>query len=100
MRLIRRWAERVSVSAAANACEFWIWNEDETSREKVVTVYTLSVQNRDDVSSAEVYTELYRTDTVVYVAKLEPCATEYGLDAHIVKDSFRLIQQDWKTGEM
>ena len=43
--------------------------------------------------------ELYRTDTVVYVAKLESCASKYGLNAITVKDSFRLIQQDWKTGE-
>lgn len=99
MQLSRKWAERVSVNTSGNACEFSVWNEDGTASDKVVTIYAISGQNRDNPADAEGYIELYRTDTVVYVAKLESCAVKYGLDLQTIKDSFRLIQQDWKTGE-
>ena len=99
MQLSKQWAERVSVTVNRNQCEFSVWNKSGTSSERVVTIYTLSGNNRENQIPAEEYIELYRTDTVVYVAKLEPCAEEYGLDPQTIRDCFRLIQQDWKTGE-
>lgn len=99
MQLGRKWAERVTITAGGNAYEFSVWNESGTSSEKVVTIYALSGQNRETQAASEEYIELHRTDTVVFVAKLETCAKEYSLDAQAIKSSFRLIQQDWKTGE-
>lgn len=99
MQLGKKWAERVTVTTESNECVFSIWNEEGTASEPVVTIFALSGQNREMQVAEEDYIELYRTDTVVYVAKLEACAGEYGLDAQTVKKSFRLIQQDWKTGE-
>lgn len=99
MQLGSEWANRVSVTAESNQYAFYIWDDRGLTREKVATVYALSGQNREAQASAEEYVELYRTDTVIYVAKLEVCASEYGLNALTVKDSFHLIQQDWKTGE-
>ena len=99
MQLDKQWAERVTVTTASNECVFNIWNEEGTANETVVTVLALSGQNRETQAAEEAYTELYRTDTVVYVAKIAEGADKYGLDIQTVKNSFRLIQQDWKTGE-
>lgn len=99
MRLGSQWADRVSVTAASNEYAFYIWDDAGRVKEKVATVYALSGQNREVEASSDAYVQLHKTDTVVYVAVLEDCASEYGLNAATVKDSFRLIQQDWKTGE-
>lgn len=99
MQLGRKWAERVSISTDTNKCVFSVWDENETQCQKVITVFALSGQNREAQASVSGFIELYKTDTVVYVARLEACAGDYGLDAQTVKNSFRLIQQDWKTGE-
>ena len=99
MQLGRKWAEKVTVTTDSNAYSFSIWNEDGTQCEKIFTVYALSGQSRENQATAEGYIELYKTDTVVYVAALEACAGEYDLDAQTIKNNFRLIQQDWKTGE-
>lgn len=99
MQLGNQWAERVKVAASGNECAFSVWNQEGTKCEKIFTVYALSGQKREIQAEEDGYVELYRTDTVVYVARLEPCAGEYDLDARIIKNNFRLIQQDWKTGE-
>ena len=99
MQLGSEWANRVSVSTESNRYAFYIWDEQGFTKERVVTVSALSGQNREVQVLEGDFIELYRTDTVVYVAELEPCALEYGLDANSVKNAFRLIQQDWKTGE-
>lgn len=99
MQLSRKWAERATVTVRGNEYVFSVLGENGSDIVKLFTVYALSVHNRDDKDSEEKLIELYRTDTLVYALKLEECADEYGLDEQIIKDSFRLIQQDWKTGE-
>lgn len=99
MQLNEDWAERVSVVNAGNAYAFHIWNRAGTGSKKVVTVYALSAQNRESFAETKGFVELYKTDTVIYAAVLEECAAEYDLDENTVKNSFHLIQQEWKTGE-
>ena len=99
MRLGETLANRVSVVSNSNAYEFYAWDDTGILREKVVTIYALSGQNRESQAAEEGYITLHRTDTVVYVAKLEPASAQYGIDGNTVRDCFRLIQQDWKTGE-
>lgn len=99
MRLDGDWAERVSVANNSNAYAFYIWDKTGSASEKVVTIYALSGQNRETQATAEGIVELYKTDTVVYAALLEDCAEAYGLNENVIKNSFRLIQQEWKTGE-
>lgn len=99
MRLGGEWADRVSVTVNSNEYVFYIWDESGASSEKVATVYALSGQSREAQAGSDGYIELYKTDTVIYAATLEACAAEYGLNENIMKDSFRLIQQEWKTGE-
>ena len=99
MRLGSEWANRISVIADGDRYTFYIWDEQGITYKKVATVLALSGQDRENQAATERYIELYKTDTVIYVAALESCAYEYGLNEVAVRDSFRLIQQDWKTGE-
>lgn len=99
IQLGNEWANRVSVSVDSNQYAFYICDEQGSKKDRLVTISALSGQNRETQALEDGLIELYRTDTVVYVAKLESCASKYGLNANTVKDSFRLIQQDWKTGE-
>lgn len=99
IQLADQWAARTTVVADGNAYDFYVWNEEGTQNKKIATVLALSGQNREKQATTNGYIQLYKTDTVVYVAALESCAAEYGLNAEIIRNSFRLIQQDWKTGE-
>ena len=42
---------------------------------------------------------LYHTESVIYAAKLEQLAIDYGVTDQEVIQNFRLIHQEWKTGE-
>ena len=93
------WADRVFVDAESNEYTFYVWNEAGTACKKVATIYAFSGQNREAQAEAEGYVALYKTDTVIYAATLEAVATDYELNEEVIKSSFRLIQQEWKTGE-
>lgn len=99
VQLNTQWAERTAVVSSSNEYAFYVWSEDGVSSRKILTVTALSGQNREQQASEEEYIQLHKTDTVVYVAVIEPGAEDYGLSAEVVQKSFRLIQQDWKTGE-
>lgn len=99
MQLGMDWANRASVSVNGNAYTFHVGDQADVMQKKVFTVHVLSSQNREEQAQKDGYVILRKTDTVIYVAELESCAADYALDTQKVKESFRLIQQDWKTGE-
>lgn len=93
------WAPRITVSNVGNQYEFYLWDEGYKTTQKFMTLYMLSGQNREEQGLSEERFILHKTDSVVYAAQLESCARDLGLTEEIVVYSFRLIQQDWKTGE-
>lgn len=98
MQLMPDWAERTSVVARNNVFDFYVWNSSQTQYSKVMSIVALSGQ--DAAESTEGYIPLYKTDMVTYAAVLSENAKSYGLDEQNVKNSFHLIQQEWKTGEV
>ena len=93
------WGPRITVSNVGNQYEFYLWDEGYKTTQKFMTLYMLSGQNREEQGLSEERFILHKTDSVVYAAQLESCARDLGLTEEIVVYSFRLIQQDWKTGE-
>lgn len=93
------WATRIAVVNQGSQYEFFIWDEEYKTRSKLMTLYTFTGQNREEQGSSDGCFLLHKTDSVVYAAILEEIATEYGLSQEDIIYSFRLIQQDWKTGE-
>ena len=90
---------RLTVSAAGSQYEFCIWDSEYKSAEKLLTIYAFSGQNREEQAVAEDRFVVYRTESTIYAARLEELASDYELTQDNVIYSFRLIQQDWKTGE-
>lgn len=99
MQLSDQWAPRLVVLSKGNQTEFYVWDPEYETTEKILTVFFFTGQSREEQGLSEERFVLHKTDTVVYSAKLESCAAAYGLTQENVVYSFRLIQQDWKTGE-
>ena len=99
MQLDSQWAPRLAVLNLGYQYEFYLWDTEYKTTEKIMTVFAFTGQNREEQGLSEHRFVLYKTDSVVYAARLEDCAAAYGLTQENVVYSFRMIQQDWKTGE-
>ena len=64
-----------------------------------MTLYVLSGHNREEQGLSDNRFILQKTDSLVYAASLEPAAEAYEITEENIVYNFRLIQQDWKTGE-
>lgn len=99
MQMDNRLSSRLVAINLGYQTEFRIWNEDFSSAKKLMTISAFTGQNREEQGLSQGWFILHKTESVVYSALLEECAEEYGLDRETVVYSFRMIQQDWKTGE-
>lgn len=100
MRLEKEWAEQISVKPIGNSFEFYLCEEDGVGAEKILTLYAFAGQDRESLSTDDGRFVLMKTESVIYSARLEGNAEKLGVGRDAVINSFRLIQQDWKTGEM
>ena len=92
-------AQRLVVLHQGYQTDFHIWNEDYTKTTKLMTVYAFTGQNREEQGLSDGRFILQKTDSVVYAASIEEAAQDYELTQESVVYCFRLIQQNWKTGE-
>lgn len=99
LQLQSDWAQRLTVRDNGYAYEFYIWDDTYEQAQKVMTLYVLTGQKRDSQSESDDRFVVHKTDLVVYAARLEEYAEDYGFTQESVTYSFSLIQQDWKTGE-
>lgn len=100
LKLDDKLAPRITVRLESNTFEFYLWDENCIQAQKLVTVYVLTGQNRDEQSLADGKIILLKTDTVVYSATLEEAAADYGITKDSITASFSLIHLDWNSGEM
>lgn len=91
--------EDLIVLEQGNDYSFCLWDEQTQTHKKLLTVSVLTGQNRQEQSAADGRFVLYSTESVIYAAKLEDAAVEYGVTETEVIQNFRLIHQEWKTGE-
>ena len=99
MRLDSELAPRMCVLQQGNAYEFYIWDEAYNASEKIMTVYVLTGQKRDEQATIDNRFVLHRTESTVYAANLEVASASYGISKDGLINSFRMILQDWNTGE-
>ncbi len=100
VELASYWASRVAVQQVGSNYEFYIWSNSYQRVEKVFTLFCLTGQDRDTLDPEDERFVLMKTDTVVYAASLEARAGYYNISRKSLIRDFRLIQHDWKTGEM
>lgn len=100
LKIDSKLASRITVQAEANTFAFYLWNGDYTQAEKLLTIYTLTGQNREEQSLSDGKFVLLKTDATIYSATLESSADEYGITQESLIGSFSQIHQDWNSGEM
>ena len=93
------WAGRLSVSQNGGTYSFHVWDEAGKEAEMIFSLHVLTGPNREEEAVAENRFVLYRSESVVYAAKLDAASVSYGITQDSLMNSFRLIRQDWKTGE-
>jgi len=99
IRLNSDWAERVTVEQMGNTYSFYLWDAQFMDAASLYTVYVMTGSDRENQASSDNRFPLYRTDDVVYAARLDPIAAEYGITKQSLINSFSLIHQDWQTGD-
>lgn len=99
VQLESQWIHLLTVQNNSNQYEFYLWNEDQSSADKIFTIYAFTGANRNEQSLNSGRFILYQTDAMIYAASLEECATNYELTQENLIERFHMIQQDWITGE-
>ena len=98
LQLESKLAPRVTALNTVDGTEFYLWDENYETNQKIMTIYTFTGENMDEMGLSDNRFILEKTDKTVYCAKIEKVADKYGITNESVVYSFRLIQQDWKTG--
>jgi len=93
-------AQRITVTQMGNSYEFSLWNPTLTEAKTLYTIYILTGQKREEQAVSDNRFVIYKTDTTIYAGNLEVASAEYGISKESLIQSFQLILQDWKTGEI
>ena len=92
-------APRTVVIQRGNSFELYLWNEDFTNAEKLLTIHVLTGAKREEQGTINNRFVIHRTETVVYAAELEVASGAYGMSRDGLIGNFHIIVQDWNTGE-
>lgn len=86
-------AQYMSIEQVGSTYIFSIFNEEDSSISTLFTLYALTGSDRQTQAVEDARFALCSTDNVVYAARLEGIAAEYGITEEILVNSFRLIRQ-------
>ena len=100
LQLAPEWTNRISVSQNGNVFEFHLWNEDYQTAQQIFSVIVLTGQNREEQAVLDNRFTVYKSESVIYAARMEVASGALCLTQNDLIESFHLIRQDWKTGEM
>ena len=99
LQLGSSWASRASVDQGNGQYTFYVWNESYDQATELFSVYVFTGASRDEDVTKDGRFALYRSEGIAYGAKLADAAAEYDLTGEYLTECFRLIRQDWQTGE-
>lgn len=99
LQLDSSWASRVTVEQFNGVYSFYLWDESYQVATPLFTLYVFTGSNRDEDAVKDGRFALYRAEGVAYSASLAEAASMYDITEDYLIDSFRLIHQDWQTGE-
>lgn len=99
MRLNEDIAEKILVIQQGNSYEFHVWEAEQQLSHRLMTVYVLTGQKREEQAQIDNRFVLHRTESTVYAANLDVASVAYGVSKEQVLKSFHMILTDWKTGE-
>lgn len=90
-------SERLYVIQNGTQNDFYLWDEFWNGSEKIMSIYTLTGQNREELAEDKIV--LYQGDSVIYAAELDISSDIYAEATEEMIKNFHLIHRDWKTGE-
>ena len=101
--LMPEWMESITIRRedgmnGERAVVFSRWLNDESSVEDFLTVYTISGENRDELSRRNGLFILYRGVDLIVAAELKQSSWEYSPDIPYILNHFSLIYSDWVSG--
>ena len=99
LQLNNSWASRITVEQDSGIYRFYLWDESYQVATSLFTLYVFTGGDRDEEAVKDDRFALYRSEGVAYAASLEAAAAEYDITEDYLIESFRLIRQDWQTGE-
>ena len=99
LELDSRWASRITVEQYNGVFRFYLWDESYQEAEPLFTLYVFTGGSRDEEAVQDGRFALHRAEGVAYSASLEEAAARYDITEEYLTESFRLIRQDWQTGE-
>lgn len=99
IQLDSNWATRVTVEQQGNTYTFYVWDVGYNYVTELFTLFALSGSDRQTQATEDQRFALHHTEGVIYAARLQPEAEEFGLTEETLINSFHLIHQDWNTGE-
>lgn len=99
LELDKKIASRISVAQKGNSFEFYLWDRRFTSYEKIMTLYVLTGQKREEQAVADNRFILHRGESVIYAADLEVASLSYDISRESMISGFHMILKDWNTGE-
>ena len=97
--LDKAWASMLTVKQEGAYYDYYIWSSEGDSAEKVFSIHALTGPNRNEEATEQDRFVLHKSDSVIYCARLEQAAENYGITQESVTRSFRLIETKWNSGE-
>ena len=99
LQLDGNWASRVTIEQTNGVYQFYLWDESYQVATPLFTLYVFTGSDRDEEAVKDGRFPLHRSEGVAYSASLSEAAAEYEITEEYLINSFRLIRQDWQTGE-
>ncbi|MBQ7344581.1 MAG: hypothetical protein IJW45_00775 [Oscillospiraceae bacterium] len=99
LELDRQIAPRITVVQRDDATDLYLWNEDLTEAQRLMSVYVFTGSDREEAAVRDNRFILYEGEDTIYSAYLEVASASYGLTQESLIRSFRLIRSHWNTGE-
>lgn len=93
-------AGNLTAAQRGNSYEFGLWDAENQRGQKLLTLYVLTGQRREEQAVEDNRFVVYRNETTVYAVKLEVASAAYGMTQEGLIDSFHLIIDDWNSGMM
>ncbi len=92
-------AQNLVIEQADDSCIFYTRNPQGDNPIKLMTVYSFTGSDRQELAGEEGMLVLYKSDSVIFAVKLESQANAYGMTAWYLQKNFEPIRQEWSTEE-
>lgn len=100
LELEQLWTHRISVAQDGNDYYFYLWDDQYAAAGKIFSIHMLSGQNREEQAVLDNRFVVYKSDSVIFAARLEVASGALSITQDDLINYFHLIRQDWNTGEM